>query len=110
MLTDSGLTLAVHEPPRRSGDMFDPSRTWLDQVSLAVADRTALDDRVRRLDDLGVPCSPARNAGYTEFVSVADPDDIARESWAANPGALPGRPGDGSRGPGIPTPFHRTLF
>ncbi|WP_262704578.1 MULTISPECIES: VOC family protein [Streptomyces] len=83
---DSGLVLAVHEPLRRSGDMFDPSRTGLDHFSLTVSDRAALDGWARRLDDLGVPRSPVRDAGYAEFISVADPDGIAWELWATKPG------------------------
>ncbi|MFD0065381.1 VOC family protein [Streptomyces sp. NPDC056690] len=83
---DSGLVLAVHEPLQRSGDMFDPSRTGLDHLSLAVSDRTALDDWARRLDVLGVPRSPVQDAGYAEFVSVADPDGIAWELWTGTPG------------------------
>src|SRR5690242_10651602 len=59
---DSGLVLAVHEPLRRSGDLFDPSRTGLDHFSLAVPGRTALDGWARRLDGLGVPRSPVRDA------------------------------------------------
>jgi glyoxylase I family protein len=79
---DSGLILAVHEPLRRSGDMFDPSRTGLDHLSLTVHDRAALDGWARRLDDLGVPRSPLRDAGHAEFISVADPDGIAWELWS----------------------------
>jgi glyoxylase I family protein len=82
---DSGLVLAVHEPVRRSGDMFDPSRIGLDHFSLAVPDRPALDSWARRLDDLGVPHSPVRDAGYAEFISAADPNGIAWELWAAKP-------------------------
>ncbi|MGV9351037.1 VOC family protein [Streptomyces spiralis] len=78
----SGLVLAVHEPLRRSDDMFDPSRTGLDHFSLAVSGRAALDSWARRLDDLGVPRSPVRDAGYAEFISVPDPDGIAWELWA----------------------------
>jgi glyoxylase I family protein len=83
---DSGLVLAVHEPLRRSGDRFDPSRIGLDHFSLAVSDRTALDSWALRLDDLGVSRSPVRDTGYAEFVSVADPDGIAWELWATKPG------------------------
>ncbi|MFE2985965.1 VOC family protein [Streptomyces sp. NPDC059262] len=82
---DSGLVLAVHEPLQRSGDMFDPSRTGLDHFSLGVSDRAALGDWVRRLDDLGVPRSPVRDADYAEFITVADPDGIAWELWATKP-------------------------
>ncbi|GAB3959785.1 VOC family protein [Actinoallomurus acanthiterrae] len=82
---DSGLVLAVHEPLRRSGDMFDPSRTGLDHFSLTVPDRAALDGWTRHLDALGVSRSPVRDTGYAEFVSVPDPDGIAWELWATKP-------------------------
>ena len=82
---DSGLALAVHEPLVRSGDMFDPSRTGLDHFSLAVTDRAALDGWVEHLDELGVLHSPIRDSGTALFVTVADPDAIAWELWAAKP-------------------------
>jgi len=82
---DSGLTVAVHEPLRRSGDLFDPSRTGLDHFSLTVRDRAALDGWIRHLDGLGFSRSPLRDAGYAEFVTVPDPDGIAWELWAAKP-------------------------
>ena len=82
---DSGLVLGVHEPVRRSNDCFDPSRTGLDHVALAVTDRAALDDWTRRFDELGVEHSPIRDAGYAEFISVFDPDGIAWELWATKP-------------------------
>lgn len=81
----SGLALAVHEPLRRSGDLFDPSRTGLDHFSLAVPDRAALDDWVRHLDGVGAAHSPVRDTGYASFVTVPDPDGIAWELWAAVP-------------------------
>ncbi|SEF52023.1 Glyoxalase/Bleomycin resistance protein/Dioxygenase superfamily protein [Actinacidiphila yanglinensis] len=81
----SGLALAVHEPLRRSGDRFDPSRTGLDHFSLAVPDRAALDGWVRHLDGLGVAHSPVRDTGYAEFVTLTDPDGIAWELWVSRP-------------------------
>ncbi|MBY8879090.1 VOC family protein [Actinacidiphila acidipaludis] len=80
-----GLTLAVHEPLRRSGDLFDPSRTGLDHFSLTVADRAALEAWIRHLDGLGFPHSPVRDTGYAEFLTVTDPDGIPWELWAAGP-------------------------
>lgn len=78
---DSGLTLGLHEPYRRSGDRFDPQRTGLDHVALTVADRAALEAWSARLDEHGVEHSPIRDAGYAEFVSFWDPDGIAWEMW-----------------------------
>jgi glyoxylase I family protein len=82
---DSGLVLAVHEPLQRSGDLFDPSRTGLDHIALAASDRAALDAWARHLDNHRVVHSPVRDAGYAEFISLADPDGIAWELWAAKP-------------------------
>ncbi|BBJ47222.1 glyoxalase [Streptomyces antimycoticus] len=81
----SGLVLAVHEPLQRSGDLFDPSRTGLDHLALAVPDRTALDTWARHLDDHSIPHSPVRDTGYAEFITLADPDGIAWELWATTP-------------------------
>ena len=82
---DSGLVLGIHEPIERSGDVFDPSRTGLDHVAVAVADRDALEAWTARLDAHGVEHSPVRDAGYAEFVSFCDPDGIAWEVWWAKP-------------------------
>lgn len=82
----SGLVLGLHEPNVRSGDLFDPSRTGLDHVALAVADRAALEDWMKRLDELAVSHSRVRDAGYAEFVSVFDPDGIQWELWLATSG------------------------
>lgn len=78
----SGLSIAVHEPVVRSGDMFDPSRTGLDHIALAVPDRAALQTWSDRLDELGVEHSPVRDIGHAAFVSLADPDGIAWELWS----------------------------
>jgi len=79
---DSGLALAVYEPVRRSGDLFDPSRTGLDHFSLVVDGRPELDEWVRKLDKLGVSHSPVRELGDSQFITLADPDGIAWELWA----------------------------
>jgi glyoxylase I family protein len=76
------LTLAVHEPLRRSGDLFDPSRTGLDHFSLIVNDLSGLEEWVQLLDELDVPHSPVRDIGYASFVTVPDPDGIIWELWA----------------------------
>ncbi|RZT83262.1 catechol 2,3-dioxygenase-like lactoylglutathione lyase family enzyme [Pseudonocardia sediminis] len=82
---DSGFVLGIHEPHRRSDDLFDPSRTGLDHVAVHVSERADLDAWSARFDELGVEHSPVRDAGYAEFVSVFDPDRIAWELWWAKP-------------------------
>lgn len=81
----SGLVLGVHEPLRRSGDVFDPSRTGLDHFALAVSDHVALEAWEARLDEVGGAHSPVRDIGYAEFISVFDPDGIQWELWAPKP-------------------------
>ncbi|NMH96370.1 VOC family protein [Pseudonocardia acidicola] len=81
----SGLVFGIHEPHERSGDRFDPDRTGLDHIALAVTERTDLDRWSEHLDALGVEHSPARDAGYAEFVSFTDPDGIQGELWWVKP-------------------------
>jgi len=78
----SGLTLALCAPVDHDGRRFDPGRTGLDHLSLAVDGEDALRSWVRRLDELGTPHSPIRDAGYARFVTLEDPDGIAWELWA----------------------------
>jgi glyoxylase I family protein len=78
----SGMVIAVHEPVVRSHDRFDPSRTGLDHVSLALADAAQLDAWARRLDDLDVPHSPVHDLGHARMLTFADPDGIAWELWS----------------------------
>ena len=77
----SGLVLGIHEPHERSGDRFDPQRTGLDHVAVAVDTREDLESWATTLDDHAVEHSPIRDAGYAEFVSFCDPDGTAWEIW-----------------------------
>ena len=79
----SGLVLGIHEPHDRSGDAFDPSRTGLDHVSFAVAERSELQAWMEQLDANGIAHSPVRSTPTAEFVSLADPDGIQIELWWA---------------------------
>ena len=79
----SGLVLGIHEPHRRSDDRFDPQRTGLDHVAVAVDTREDLESWATILDGHGVEHSPIRDIGYAEFLSFCDPDGIAWEFWSA---------------------------
>lgn len=78
---DSGLVLAVHEPVRRSDDLFDPNRTGLDHVALSVDSFARLDEWERVLRDQGV-AHQAHEVGKNRFIALHDPDGIAWELWA----------------------------
>ncbi|MGW7672703.1 VOC family protein [Streptomyces sp. NPDC054775] len=78
----SGILLGIHEPVDRTADPFDPRRTGLDHVALAVGDEEELARWTLRLDGLGVAHSPTRRFGGSVFVSLEDPDGIQIELWA----------------------------
>jgi len=78
---DSGLTVVVFEPVRRSGDLFDPLRTGLNHISLVVDGPAGLRQWAQRLDELGVSHSEVHDIGYAQFLTLADPDGIAWELW-----------------------------
>lgn len=76
----SGLTLAVHEPLVRSGDLFDPNRTGLDHISLAVDSPEALQNWRGRLEELKVD-HQMHDIGRVQFIAIKDPDEIPWELW-----------------------------
>jgi glyoxylase I family protein len=79
----SGIVLVIHEPIRRSNDLFDPQRTGLDHVSLAVPTEEQIQAWVRRFDELRIDHSGVRDFGYARVVTLKDPDGIAWELWHA---------------------------
>jgi catechol 2,3-dioxygenase-like lactoylglutathione lyase family enzyme len=81
----SGLVLGLHEPHGRSGDRFEPARTGLDHISLAVTDRAALVEWIAHLEGLGLAHSPIRSFEGAEFISLEDRDGIQIELWAPRP-------------------------
>ena len=81
MHTDSGYFISLYDHPDRSGDAFDPRRTGLDHIALAVADDGALAEWAAHLDRLGVEHSPVRDLGHARFVSLEDPDGVQIELW-----------------------------
>ncbi|MCR4511710.1 VOC family protein [Aeromicrobium sp. 50.2.37] len=63
-------------------DSFDEDRTGLDHLCFAVADRSALDDAVAVLDDLGIDHEDVKDLGGQLILEFRDPDGIALEITA----------------------------
>jgi catechol 2,3-dioxygenase-like lactoylglutathione lyase family enzyme len=66
-------------PVAPSDDSFDEDRIGLDHLSLAVADRAALDHAVAVLDDLGILHEDVKDVGGQLILEFRDPDGIALE-------------------------------
>ena len=81
MHVGSGFFVSHYDHPDRSHDRFDPRRTGLDHIALAVNDDADLADWVDHLDSIGVQHSPIRDLGHARFVSLEDPDGIQIELW-----------------------------
>lgn len=73
--------LHQHERPAPAGS-FSEHRVGLDHVAFGCADRQALEDWSRRLDELGIDHGEIKNASYGSGVSFRDPDGIALEFFA----------------------------
>ena len=91
--SDSGFYVSLYNHPDRSGERFDPRRTGLDHLALAVSDAAALDAWKSHLSARDVANSPIRDLGHSRFVSLEDPDGVQIELWHA---ITPLRPADHS--------------
>ncbi|KAA0022109.1 VOC family protein [Antrihabitans cavernicola] len=65
-----------------SEDDFNEDRTGLDHVSFAVADRSALDDATKVLDEQGIHHEGIKDIGAGYILEFRDPDNIALELFA----------------------------
>jgi glyoxylase I family protein len=63
-------------------DRFDEDRVGLDHLAFEVADRAALEDAARTLDELGVGHGEIKDLGMADMLEFRDPDNIALELWA----------------------------
>ena len=89
----SGFYVSLYNHPDRSFDRFDPRRTGLDHLALAVAEEGELAAWRIHLEAHGVESSPVRDLGHSTFVSIEDPDGVQIELWHP---ITPLRPADGS--------------
>ncbi|MFH5207967.1 VOC family protein [Antrihabitans spumae] len=65
-----------------SKDGFDEDRTGLDHLSFAVADKAALDDAAKLLDDEGIEHDGVKDIGAGYILEFRDPDNIALELFS----------------------------
>jgi glyoxylase I family protein len=79
-----GTLLGLHAFPEgvAAGDAFQERRLGLDHVAFGVADRAALEQWGKRLDELGVAHGGVVDAHYGSALSFRDPDGIALEFFA----------------------------
>ncbi|HEU0192154.1 MAG TPA: VOC family protein [Mycobacterium sp.] len=84
----SGLAFGLHHHDANRGEAFDETRTGLDHLGFAVADRPALEAWAGRLDSLGVAHSGVIDTDDPMPYSVVvfrDPDNIQLELFANRP-------------------------
>jgi len=79
-----GQTLfGIHQHSKpQSSDAFSELRPGLDHVGFGVANRAALEDWQKRLDELGISHGGIVDADYGSGLSFRDPDNIALEIFA----------------------------
>lgn len=77
----SDFFVSLYNHPDGARDAFDPRRTGLDHIALAVASDDELVAWIAFLDELGAAHSPIRDLGHARFVSLVDPDGIQIELW-----------------------------
>jgi glyoxylase I family protein len=77
-----GQLFGLHGHNQPADGSFDERGVGLDHVSFGCTDRGALEDWVKRLDDLGYPHGGIVDAHYGSGLSFRDPDGIALEFFA----------------------------
>ena len=73
------LVLRPPLPGDPSDDRFSEHRVGLDHLSIAVDERSMLDDAVDRLHGAGVPTEGVQDDGTSALVCFRDPDNIQIE-------------------------------
>lgn len=84
----SGLVLALMQHDANAGAIFDPSRSGLDHLAFAVADRAELHAWQQRLSELDAEYTPLEEWSHGAAVTVRDPDGIALEFYVRGPAQI----------------------
>lgn len=79
---NTGFTIGLMKHPNGSPDRFSETRTGLDHLGFAAADRAELEEWVERFQDAGVEFSPIDEQPLGHHLNFKDPDGIALEFHA----------------------------
>ena len=79
----SKLLLGLSQHEGGSGDAFSETRTGLDHLAFAVADRDDLAAWAERLAEKGTDCSEIKDTYYGSVITVRDPDNVQLELFVA---------------------------
>ena len=83
LLTPNGLLIVLNQhASTQGGDRFSEFRVGLDHLSFACADQAAVDAWRARLDELGIPNSGTKDAGYAYVLVFRDPDNVQLKFFA----------------------------
>jgi len=69
------------------GDQFSEFRVGLDHVAFRCADRAAVEEWAKHLDEVGVEHSGLKDVPYGTVLTFRDPDNIQLEFYSVPPGA-----------------------
>jgi catechol 2,3-dioxygenase-like lactoylglutathione lyase family enzyme len=88
LLTPDGFFIGLRgHGATEDGDNFSEFRIGLDHVAFRCADRAAVEDWAKHLDDIGVEHSGLKDVPYGTVLTFRDPDNIQLEFYSVPPGA-----------------------
>ncbi|TMK77829.1 MAG: VOC family protein [Actinobacteria bacterium] len=88
LLTLDGCFIGLHgHGATPKGDQFSEFRVGLDHVAFRCADRAAVEEWAKHLDEVGVEHSGLKDVPYGTVLTFRDPDNIQLEFYSVPPGA-----------------------
>ena len=88
LLTPDGFFIGLQGHGKtEKGDRFSEFRVGLDHVAFRCADRAAVEEWGKHLDEIGVEHSGLKDVPYGTVLTFRDPDNIQLEFYSVPPGA-----------------------
>ena len=88
LLTPDGFFIGLQgHSATPDGDGFTEFRIGLDHVAFRCADRAAVEEWQKHLDEIGVEHSGIKDVPYGSVLTFRDPDNIQLEFYSVPPGA-----------------------